>query len=391
LLHLFDLNTPFELAGIVVSLGDRAGSRCGGRSIGCGLVEAIEAARERAGGYVAIDGPEYGLIPSDASAWARELRIALRAKGLRAVVNLNMAEPPGWARSALVGPLFPAEDPAKICDAADALVDCLFDEPVTDVRLDWHLSACDFQPAGRYRLLRLSRHALDGAPLAFVFDRPHRPEALAEGLDRRHTAVLAFVGVGLPRLRELLRAADGVNSVPAALLAKLGSLTRLALSAGRARRDFFRRYGRPAVTGEFLLDRARVVVVPVGLGEVVRAMTDQPVHGEDGGAVARSILLGLNGAIMQDGIPATLDGPPPSYDCPDDTERTASPRQQLRGVAPLSAAVGAGTTVVQLPADQRPTPEELARLLWYASQQPGLTRVRFSQCRTRSRQLSAEW
>src|SRR5207237_6621554 len=121
----------------------------------------------------------------------------------------------------------------------------------------------DFQPARRGRLLRLARRVLDGARLAFVPDRPTRPIALAEGLDRRHPAVLAVVGVGLVGLLNIVRHADGAVPDPPAVLAKMGTLARLALSSGRTRREFLRRHADPVVAREFLLDRARLVVVPV--------------------------------------------------------------------------------------------------------------------------------
>src|SRR5439155_13714045 len=129
----------------------------------------------------------------------------------------------------------------------------------------WHLAAADFTPAAHGRLLRLSRRALDGQPLEFVFDRPRRPLALGPGLSRTHGAVLAAVGVNLPRLVEQVPAAT-----PDRFLAKLGTLARLARSAGHAKQDFLRRRGRPAVARGFLLDRTRLVVVPPGLGAVVR-------------------------------------------------------------------------------------------------------------------------
>src|SRR5437899_593646 len=77
LLQFFDSDTPLELSGAVVPTAPPAA-----RSAGLGWVEALEAARERVGQYVALDGPEYVLAPagspSAAGAWVRELRIGLR-------------------------------------------------------------------------------------------------------------------------------------------------------------------------------------------------------------------------------------------------------------------------------------------------------------------------
>ena len=70
------------------------------------------------------------------------------------------------------------------------------------LRVDWHLGERDFLPTVQNRLLVVARHAMQGAPLAFTFDRPRRPVQLAEGIDRRHPAVLLTVGLHLPRLAE---------------------------------------------------------------------------------------------------------------------------------------------------------------------------------------------
>ena len=82
----------------------------------------------------------------------------------------------------------------------------------------------DFAPASSERLHRAARLAADGAALAFVFDRPRRPVALAEGIDRKHPALLLTVGLHLPRLAAL----PGVSADPALFLQKVGSLARLA-------------------------------------------------------------------------------------------------------------------------------------------------------------------
>ena len=59
--------------------------------------------------------------------------------------------------------------------------------------------------------------------MAFVFDRPRRVIALAEGIDRKHPALLLTVGLHLPHLAAL----PGVNADPVLFLQKLGSLARL--------------------------------------------------------------------------------------------------------------------------------------------------------------------
>src|SRR5207253_8841179 len=115
------------------------------------------------------------------------------------------------------------------------------------------------------------RLAAERTALTFVFDRLRRPLLLAAGIDRQHPAVLLTVGLHLPRLA----AQPGLTGDVALFLQKLGSLTRLAISAGVQKREYLRRLERAqpsALTTGFLLDRARLVVAPVGLDHVVKQM-----------------------------------------------------------------------------------------------------------------------
>jgi hypothetical protein len=228
---------------------------------------------------------------AEAAGLARELAVGLRLTGLRAVVNLNCAEPPTAAEDVAGGPLFAGRDaptPEGLAALADGLADALADTP--GARVDWHVGVADLAGAGRRRLLRQARRALDGAELAFVLDRPRRPAALAEGLDRAHRAALLWVGVGLGRLAEQAGAA--------ALPDKVGSLARLALSAGAQKRAFLRRHGAAALADGFLLDRARLVVAPLGLDGVAPEPARQAVQ---------RLREALRGPVTA--APATLDWP----------------------------------------------------------------------------------
>jgi len=379
LLTFFDLDAPGELAGVVLPAP----------APGRGLVETIEAARDRVGQYVAIDAPETSLAdPSGAAAWVRELRVGLRATGLRAVVNLNASEPP--TRGPGEPSLFPNNDPSHPdrTEVAAVLAEHLLEAP-SEVRVDWHLGPADFVPAARSRLLRLARWAAQAAPIAFVPDRPRQPVALAEGLDRRHRAALAVVGVGLPRFLQRIRTERPPADANADVFDKLGSLTRLALTAGRVRREFLRRHGRSAVRDEFFLDRARLVVVPLGLDAVARAIAP------DGrcSPYALQILHGLNAAIIRNSphIPSVLDSLPPVAGpaTPEADSTFVPPRQQLRADAALHTAVGSGTATVRLAAE-RPAVDEVADLICHACQQPGLIRFRFA-APAAPRTLAADW
>lgn len=394
LLTLGELDAPLELAGGMLdppTAGD--------------WFEALETARERFGRYVVFDGLEYALASSsEAATSVRELRLGLRTTGLRAVVNLNTAEPPAWATPAAAGPLFAGlpctADAGRRCEVADALLDTLLDpttEP-TDVRVDWHLGPSDFTDAARPRLLRLAAKALTYTPLTFVFDRPRRPVALAEGLDRRQPAALLTVGLHLPRLAEQVVSAGDPATAAERFLAKLGSLARLTLGAGHARQDYLRRFSRPAATRGFLLERSRLVAVPVGLEATARLL-----GADDAGAwttLACQMIARLRGALAQDrprGLAAGLDsvpaatqpvlsasppGPPatlPSVAGLTTWDDALPPRRQLRANAALQGEAGAGTATVLFPADRSPTAADVADLLDTASQMSGLVRVRFAR------------
>src|SRR5439155_14648804 len=261
LLALFGLEHPLELAGYVATTVPAGGMD---------VVAAVEQLRGVAGAFVVLDGPEYALPGQDtgppADAFADSLRLALRVAHLQAVVNLNCARPPAHVEELAVGPLF-EEHRAAVAgpqhELREALCAQLVTAPASPVRVDWHLGKQDFESGGDGTLQRLARSALEGAALTFVFDRPRRTPALAEGLDRQHPAALLAVGLNLPQLLEQA----GPEMDPPTFLRKLGSLARLALSAAKQKRDFLRRYcqERLARASGFLLDRARLVVVPMGL------------------------------------------------------------------------------------------------------------------------------
>ena len=70
-----------------------------------------------------------------------------------------------------------------------------------------------------------------------IIDRAPYPVPLAEGVNRQHPAVLLQVGLHLPRLA----VQTGTTADAGRFLNKLGSLARLALSAGVQKRAYLRR------------------------------------------------------------------------------------------------------------------------------------------------------
>jgi hypothetical protein len=258
------------------------------------------------------------------------------------------------------------------------------------VRVDWHLGAADFQPDRSGRLLRLCRRMKDHAPVTCVFDRPKRPVPLAEGLDRQHRATLMTIGLNLLRLADH----PGLQAHPDLFVQKLGSLVRLALSAATQKRDFLRRH-RPVLNQGFLLDRARLVIVPVGLETAVRRLTGQGLCGSaEGVTFARLLLQRLVEAVQAEalhraiecvidsadrfwlhetgGEPAGLTGWDPQ----------ALPRQQVRTAGLLHFETRTGTGAIVVPDGDTPAAELIADCLRAAWQQGDVVRLQLVRSST---------
>jgi hypothetical protein len=293
---------PLALTGCVLGLSGPASRAALDDNLGrephsasLWLTHALEAARQIAGGVVAVDGPEYWLAseePTPRVAWfCEQLRLGARATGLRVVLNINSATPPAWASDLTSGPLFAGIDsighPTAVVSVAEALRDhCVHTDSLTGaMSLDWHLGAEDFATAGQSRvrspLHRLARVLLERPNLAVTFDRPRHPHFLGPGLDRNHPTALLAVALHLPAL---LRR-GGVGADVELFLGKSGSLAGMAVSAAIQKRAFLSDQTRDAggkmlaVQRQFLLARARLIVVPVGLEAVARHFTGRGLCG----------------------------------------------------------------------------------------------------------------
>ncbi|MBY0525714.1 MAG: hypothetical protein K2R98_20075 [Gemmataceae bacterium] len=393
LLRLENLHAPLELAAALVPSAIQEG------------VWADDV-RNCVGEGAVIDSPEYTLIQTDGDAaeYVRGLRTGLRDAGLHAVVNLNCAQPPVWAGELAEGPLFSAQrqppDRLRLAATADALVDQL---PGNDlVRIDWHLAEADLAPDGAARLHRLVRRAVEGANVAFVFDRPNRPVALAEGINRRHPAALLRVGLNLPLLAEQ----SGTTADAGLFLQKMASLARMALSAAAQKRDFLRRQStaRPALARGFLLDRARLVVVPIGLDAVVTTIAQRRLA--EGGAaleLGRQIVQRLREVLSHDGkgrhLDACVDGPAASglLDSVKGVEgltawdSEATPKQQLRTAGGLHGIAEHGTAALRSSPERPLSAEALVELLHYVWHKTDVVRLRCIRPVSISHQLTASW
>lgn len=408
LLTLTGLDAPDQLAGQV--LVPVPGSQ---RS----LSEQLEELRAIVASTVVLDGPEHALIawghgPEGVPGLVADLIGGLRRTGLHAVVNLNASTPPPWAEAIAPGPLFDRSRSAGPREGLDKCADLLVQALLSagdNLRVDWHVGERDVRRDAAPRLEQVARLALGGAPVGFVFDRPRRPVVLAEGMDRQHGAVLMMTGVSLPRLAEQPGAGDG----PEPFLRKLGSLARLALSAAVQKRDYLRKQERaraersgqsPALTSGFLLDRARLVVAPLGLEAMVQRFLGRGLS--SGGAavdLGRQIVLRLRDVLARDGgalhLDTCIDGPWAMSLNDDNTSPTdiagltpwspASPlKAQLRAGGSLHGAAEAGTLALFPAGGDEPSPTEVADSLRAARQQPDIVRVRLMLGQDQSGQSS---
>jgi hypothetical protein len=344
LLTLNNLDTPLELAGLALTLSDDQ------------TVESVAEARNLAGQVVAIDGPDHVLTQTDGNpaTFARRLSAGLRSTGLRAVVNLNCALPPSRVGKVADGPLFAERQHGQSAPMAERLAEELLqvEADARSLRVDWHLEAGDFRAEAGNRMLGLVRRALDGVPLTFVMDRANRPVALADGLDRRHPALLMTVGLHLPALADQ----STVKRNPVIFLQKLGSLARMALSAGVQKREFLRKHiaNRPSLSQGFLLDRASLVVVPLGLDAAVQSMLGQSVSCGNAEPLdfARRALEQLREALQRDGrsrhLESCLDRPLRGRES---GTPAAPPQAQLQAADALHTRNATGTVDIILPQD----------------------------------------
>ncbi len=365
LLHLTNQETATRLAGGVV------GPHGSLHRQGFCVRQAIRNSATITGQFVALDGSESVLAEDggDVVHYLQELRSALMETNLTGILNLNCAEPPAWAAHPAIGPLFagirPKHSPAKLEFLADLLLRTLSsDLSAPGLHIWWHLSESHFQPEQIHRLHHALDLALKGVPIEFVFDHPRKSVLLGPGLDRSSHAVLTVVGVNLPHF--VRHIGDGVDSA-AAFLKKLGSLARFAKTAGHVRQDYLRQHGDPSLREGFLLDRARVVVVPVGLDQAVRALPG--IDSANSNAVAELVgqaLAEFREALDTDrhrSMFCRLDSMMGENDSISLKDAQLLPRQQVRFGAVFHQKAGGGRLDVLLQLDSPPDRDSLGELL----------------------------
>jgi len=393
-LTLIGLDHPSELEGGVVDWPS---------SDGRSLLSAILEAQRRFGGFLVLDGPEHALARASDSRRAlaefvRDLHDGWLATGLPLIINLNAAQPPAWAQPPGDGPLFgggsaPSVDSqSMMVPLFDAILETLGTAAnAGSVRIDWHFGERDFASG---HLQQVLDRALAGLPISFVLDRPHAPVALAEGLDRRHPVALQAAGLHLGPLADK----QGIEGQVEPFLQNLLHLTRMAVSAGAQKRQFLRRAEERDLQRGFLLDRARLTVIPVGLPAVVERLTGQTIaSGKQGLTLARKIVERLSECLREAGhmanLEAVLDGPWWTARQPGTGPLLVSPHlvgltcadfsataeDQLRAAGVLHKIAGAGTVTLLATRGRDLDVEQLADLLHFALRKTDLVRVRLAR------------
>ena len=346
-----------------------------------------------------VDSPEWlSILPADRSPIIRlcERIIALpRAAGHPVELHLNVAEPPSWLRTHGFGPLFAdADDPSNHSlrfGLQDMLLEqCLSTRDGEAPTIAWHLNEASWRdPSQRGRLKSLVRHTAQGKAVRFLFDRPRVAIMLAEGMDRKNSGVLFEIGLDLAAFaRHADISQDGV-----ALLKKLPSLARMAVSAAKQKQQYLRSLPEecPLARG-FLIERAACVVTPIGLDAVVCAatgesMTKSPLSLDFAVRIVQTIKDALRQASRSISLDVRLDGQLHSSDSSWSTaDTTVSLRKQLETASQLHLHAGGGTMTLLLADENETNVDTLVDLLRWTWQSTSVKRLLLLRASTRLHQ-----
>ncbi len=282
-----------------------------------------------------LDGPEYWLarVALSPEAFLARVESVLRQGGLTGVLNLNVAVPPAALGELAPGPLFGEPTEGQPHGEVALRLIALAGEPW---RIVWHLANAGTTAPAR-------------AGIEYVPGRARRQVPLDEGLDRTAGGLLLRVGVRLSRLPAGESALD-----------KVGTLARLALSAGVQRRAYLRRVSDGLLEG-FLLDRALLQVVPLGLETFVEPIRRKLVRR------LREVLRAEGGRVQ---LATCLEGP--TLDLGELDLNDTDVTRRLRAIGQLHEAAGRGCLTLRI-TDDRQIPAWLALI----ESNTAIDRVRF--------------
>jgi hypothetical protein len=277
------------------------------------LIESMASYRRATGDVLIVDSPDQqpGLPQAYFATWRRAFQLGLGDQGCRAIVNLHRATISQDRADPFFGSLFTPATPelpaTESGNRALALCDELLKHATGLIRIDWHQSEDDFNVGQRALINAVAHRAAAGQPICFVFDRPKRSPRLAEGVHSQQRAVLMEIGLHLPQLAKQM----GLPRSPERFLTKLISLVRLALAAATQKRSLLRRLREEnsVLARGFFLEKARVILVPIGLEAVVREFTGEAICSRSAASLnfACQILQGIRTTLHNDGKALLLD------------------------------------------------------------------------------------
>lgn len=333
-----------------------------------------------------------------------DLHLVLRLTRREAIVNANAESP--HPRTEL-GTLFEQSSPTPHnFISSSELLDAFQQWPDLKAQLDWHLKAEDFETSNRDRTLHAASASLRGANVRFVFDRSRRGIASwGDGIDRDHPAVLLTVGLHLDSLATRAHSLN-LHNPESWFLDRVNSLAELALRAGLQKRGYLRDSLSESSSARqgFLLERARLLVTPIGLEHAVRLVTGQSLFAESHALeFAQKIIQQMVDALTQKSLPTGLDW------CMDSSPGTKLlsdihgqmkadtksdpgvpiPRQ-IQILGSLHSITRSGTGEILLPQDTMTSPDQVVHWLHKAWKQGNVNRLRFVQSSAAPQQLSLE-
>ncbi len=219
--------------------------------------ERISDARKLFGRHVIIDDPEHLLGGADATEWLNAIVAALNAEDLHGILAFNSSSADSEVRKSLFSPRQPSLWGEEATHPARELLQVSLKKQFakSPISRRWHLSASDFRPECRDSMMWLEEFIQHHPLITIVFDRPRSNNNAVTA------NVLQHVEVSLVALRGYLAGSADVGT----FLSKVGSLTRLALSAGHAKRAFLRNAGSAELRSAFLADRSSLYLFVSGL------------------------------------------------------------------------------------------------------------------------------
>lgn len=414
LIHLFNAACPIHWSAVSLDIRGVAGRSTGADSFLREFETELDQVCRRVEGAVAIDSPdavlallaERGDDPSRlADLVVDAFRRAVQRHHVYLAINLRGRVPDSLAQGLSEGPLF-NHRPDETQDRFAARFSLRCSERVLEdaelasrARIDFHPDLGLRDEDLQLSLGQWARWARRHSQLCFTFDR--ESALLCEGISAiasGRTAVYQQVGIRLPSLHRRL----GAGCDDETLFERLGLLCESAVRAGVQKREFLRRQHPDLFAGRDY-NLASVVVVPIGLDAMVKAMLGKSVaRDESAMAFATQILLRMRHRLQREGkhyqLRCKIDGMPGLLDLAhadgaSGTEETSEeervvgntpaapgvgPKQQLLAGGKLHAVIGAGTTFCRLANEDEIDPRQILDLILFAARQTTCSRVCFT-------------